>query len=404
MINLELINYFSERISNGGYVLLNSVEYGYVMEKYEKEEIIDSFIEIFAQNRNKDSVFKEILISDVRKKFNILKEKKEGFIDITSKRIMMKHDYNFDIGNCLGVTQLGHYHNDISNYFHIQNRMECGGYDRVSPNEIWNGSDFSDSKWKKMLKGFLSPLFRSVNDKRQITKHEYRFCFRLSSTVYLAPQFKPEVAKIIIEKFSSNGRVLDFSSGWGDRLAGFYASKNGSLYLGTDPNLALHEGYRNQIKEYGLTEKEKKIEIYNTPAEETDWSQYNNIDLVFTSPPYFSTELYAKGKEYDNLQSWNRYSNYSQWRDDFLFKSIKNIFPVLNKTSTFAINIFNININGDEFDVCGDLYDFMIKNGWDYIGYVGMRMKQRPKNINDNINKEYMASYYVEPIWIFKRK
>ena len=279
--------------------------------------------------------------------------------------------------------------------------MNCGGYDRISPSQIWNGEGLIDKEWMKLLRGFLSPLFRSVNDKRQITVHEYRFCFRLSSTVYSAAQFKPEVAKIIIEKFSRNGNVIDFSSGWGDRLAGFHASSNGTFYFGADPNQALQEGYTEQMLRYKSWGSTKQSVIVKLPAEDVKWGEYKYFDLVFTSPPYFATELYAKGETFEELQSWSRYKEYEVWRDKFLFKSIENIIPSLSTQATFAINIFDINIKKEVYHVCEDLYNFMQSKGFNYKGYVGMRMKQKPKNIDDNKNKSYMASYYVEPIWIF---
>jgi len=403
-MNDILINYFKSNISNNGYVELTTPQFEHVLNNFNINDIINSFIEVFASNRNKHSVFKNILISETERKFKKLLEKHVEFIEVENNNVLMKHNYNFDIGKSIGITQLGHYYNDISNYFHIENRMNCSGYNRISPYQIWNGTDLDDDQWKKLLKGFISPLFRSVNDKRRITKQEYRFCFRLSSTVYLAPQFKPEVAKLIIENFSKNGKVLDFSSGWGDRLAGFHTSKNGTFYLGTDPNQEIQNNYAKQMEYYKLFGSEKKSIILNLPAEDVNWEVYKDFDLVFTSPPYFSTELYAKGSQFEYLQSWKRYSNYKNWRDNFLFKTINNIKPSLAKNAIFAINIFDINIKGYEYNVCEDLYEFMKSIDFQYKGYVGMRMRQRPKNIKNDANKEYMASYYVEPIWIYSKK
>ena len=399
---INLIQYFKDRVSTGGYPLLITEEYNYVMANYDKEDIINSFIEVFASNRNKESVFKNIDIKAVETKFNKLSEKTGKLLDSENINILMKHNYQFDIGECLGVIQLSHYYNDISNYFHIENRMKCGGYNRVPPYQIWNGEGLEEIKWRKLLRGFISPLFRSVNDKRRITVHEYRFCFRLSSTVYTPMQFKPETAKTVIELLSKNGRVLDFSSGWGDRLAGFHASKNGTYYLGTDPNHALHEGYVKQMKHYKSFGSTKESNIAKLSAEDLKWGLFKDFDLVFTSPPYFTTELYGKGESSEHLQSWYRYTEYQNWRDNFLFKTIDNILPCLTKQAIFAINIFDITIKGTEYNVCEELHNHMISRGFVYRGYLGMRMKQKPKNINDDNNKKYMASYYVEPIWIYE--
>ena len=404
MINDNLVEYFNNHQNSDGYVILNKNEYNYVIKNYIKDDIIDSFVEVFINKKNKNEVYKEIKYSDVTSKLLKLKNKKSEFINPTNINVVLKHEYNFNVGKCLGITQLGHHYNDISNYFHISERMKCGGYNRISPHEIWYGIGLTEKEWRIKLKGFLSPLFRSVNDKKQITKHEYRFCFRLASTVYTAAQFKPEVAKLIIDKFSKNGNVIDFSSGWGDRLAGFFASEIGKVYVGTDPNNNLFGKYQEQIKTYKKISPDKNAIVFNKPAEDLNWSKFSNYDLVFTSPPYFSTELYAKNSEYENLQSWNRYSEYDNWCNNFLFKSIKNILPALTSDAIFAINITNLKINKNYYDVGTDLYKFMLNLGFKYEGFIGMRMKQRPKNLNENINKKYMSSYMVEPIWIYKRK
>jgi DNA modification methylase len=146
--------------------------------------------------------------------------------------------------------------------------------------------------------------------------------------------------------------------------------------------------------------------ILNEPAENVDWLNYKNkeIDLVFTSPPYFNTEYYAKNTKHENNQSWFKYNEYEKWRDLFLLKTLKNVGEILVDDGIIAINIIDITINGKTYNICEDIYNFMIPNGFTYMGYVGMRMKQRPKNINESNNKEYMSSYYVEPIWMFRKK
>ena len=50
---------------------------------------------------------------------------------------------------------------------------------------------------------------------------------------YICSQFKPNVAKVLYDKLDSKS-ILDFSAGWGDRLAGFYGSETGEFYIGID--------------------------------------------------------------------------------------------------------------------------------------------------------------------------
>ena len=132
------------------------------------------------------------------------------------------------------------------------------------------------------------------------------------------------------------------SMGWGDRLAGFYASKATS-YVGCDPNPQTFEVYKKQCMAYeemlGCLRPEisenindgwwkcvgkKSVLMYNKPAEDIDWSeQKETMDCVFTSPPYFSTELYNKGGEKEEDQSWSRYSEYNNWKEKFYLPMLK---------------------------------------------------------------------------------
>ena len=393
-----------KKYSHNGYPVINNSIYEKLVSSYNKEDIIDYISDILMENKNKKLPFSNCSKKEVEDLFLSLCNKKEDMIEDV-KNVWTKHDYCFDKKKYFGTIQLGHHYNNISNYFHKENRYKCGGYNRVSPYEIWNGHNLTKKEWKKKLYGFLSPLFRSVNNFRKIEEPEYMFCFRLSSTVYTAPQFRPNVAKIIYEKFSTNGKVIDFSVGWGDRLGGFFASENTNEYLGVDPNLDLHDGYNKQIDFYSK-HKNKKVSIFKEAAEDFDWSGYKDFDLIFTSPPYFSTERYAKNTKHECNQSWSRYSDNKNWLDSFLFKVLENTVDCISKKGILAINIFDVELNKNKREfICEPMINFCKDIGYDYLGYVGMRMKQRPKNFkNDLEKKSFMSSYYVEPIWIFEKK
>jgi hypothetical protein len=402
---MSKLDSFLRKYSKNGYPIITNSIYENLVSSYKKEDIIDVISDILMEDKNKKIPFSFCDEKEVEDLFLSLCDKKEEIIKDSNNKIWTKHLYDFNMKDYFGTIQLGHHYNNISNYFQKEDRYRCGGYNRVSPHQIWNGHDLSDKEWKKKLKGFLSPLFRSVNNFRKIEEPEYMFCFRLSSTVYTAPQFRPNVAKIIYEKFSKNGKVIDFSMGWGDRLAGFFASENTKCYVGVDPNLDLHKNYDRQVEFYSK-HKTKEVHISKDPAEDFDWSRHRNFDLIFTSPPYFSTERYAKYTDFESNQSWFRYKNNKDWLENFLFKTLEKTIDCLSNKGILAINIFDVELskNKREF-ICEPLINFCEKIGYNYLGYVGMRMKQRPKNFkNDLEKKEFMSSYYVEPIWIFEKK
>ena len=105
--------------------------------------------------------------------------------------------------------------------------------------------------------------------------------------------------------------VLDFSMGWGDRLAeGHSQAETVEHYVGLDPRKENHPFYEQQrdfyTKHTSFFENPTKTTFYQSPAEDFDYSEYNEyFDVVFTSPPYFSVERYS----HDDTQSWVRYKN-----------------------------------------------------------------------------------------------
>ena len=73
----------------------------------------------------------------------------------------------------------------------------------------------------------------------QLSEASYMSAFRLGT--YIATQFKPVVAKTIYD-ITKADTVLDTSCGWGDRLAGFFASQ-ATHYYGCDPNPNTYKQY-----------------------------------------------------------------------------------------------------------------------------------------------------------------
>ena len=65
--------------------------------------------------------------------------------------------------------------------------------------------------------------------------------------------------------------VLDFSAGWGDRLAGFYTGETTEHYVGIDPNTLNHPNYQKQIQFYEkystFFEQDRKADLIESPAE-----------------------------------------------------------------------------------------------------------------------------------------
>jgi hypothetical protein len=235
-------------------------------------------------------------------------------------------------------------------------------------------------------------------------------------SAYIATQFKPQVAKLLYE-ISNAKTVFDSSCGWGDRLAGFYCS-SAEQYYGTDPNDQTYLKYFEQCieyeklygekpkttftNEYFIVEGKKRVEIHRKPAEDFDYSILPPIDCAFTSPPYFATEKYNTDGKHSDEQSWSRYQTYEQWRDGFYLPVNRKTFASLSDNGFQFVNIMDPKIKTTRYYASDDLIDDMIKNGANFCGQLGMRIMQRPKNV-ENLD-EFMKKVYIEPVWTFSKK
>ena len=296
-----------------------------------------------------------------------------------------------------------------SNYFHQFARWKVQHARHTSPYRSWT--------IKKFHQTFLNPLW-TLNIP-EVNNKTLRMCIQMR--MYMAAQYPPAVAKALYNLFEAKD-VLDFSMGWGDRLAGFYASEYGKHYVGIDPRKENHPIYKEQAKFYdthlGFFEHDRKSEFYCSPAEDFDFSQYNEyFDLVFTSPPYFSVERYS----YDDTQSWVRYKDIEDWNKDFLQTTLGNLWGSIKSGGYLLVNISDVYTNSKWstdrgwLEICNPMNDYLSKLG-EYQGCIGMEMAKRPNSGGAGTAKTYEGSVWTEkslenkadkkfgePIWIWKK-
>jgi len=290
-------------------------------------------------------------------------------------------------------------------------RLACGSYGFEAPKKVWEEGTAKDI-WK-----CLGPIWRGINGVQkkviketdgteterliggELSEKSYISAFRLDT--YIATQFKPVVAKAIYD-ITNAKTVLDTSCGWGDRLAGFFAS-DAEEYYGCDPNPNTYQRYQEQISSYNkLLSKPKKVTIWRCGAEDLPYHKLPQIDCAFTSPPYFSTEEYNKGGDHEEDQSWHKFSEYDKWRDDFYL-------PVAEKTMSVSkfmfVNIMDPKVKGKRYRSGDELVDRLKDK---FMGQIGMRIMQRPKSdtlFKDEKEKaDFMNKMFIENVWCFGPK
>ena len=329
-------------------------------------------------------------------------------IEQLDKNVKEKYDdykYNFK-EHGLGIIDAPSIYNDVSNYFHQHLRLNCSSFGFKAPMDVWQNGTAKDI-WR-----CLGPIWRGINSMKPVeiegktelrggslTDKSYISAFRLGT--YIATQFKPNVAKTIYQMTNAK-RVLDTSCGWGDRLAGFFAS-DATEYIGCDPNPNTFKQYLKQIETYNsFLSTPKKVTIYNCGAEDLPWDKIDNIDCAFTSPPYFSTERYNEGGEKEENQSWFKFDEYSKWRDDFYLPVAK---KSLERSKHMFVNIMDPNIKNKRYYSSDELVDSLKDN---FVGQIGMRIMQRPKSDklfeSEEEKAEFMNRIYIENVWCFSKE
>ena len=401
------MNYLYKFANENKLPIINQANFEHYTNTIGKEQFRLDLAEYIAKER---PVFplKRITLDDVRKSFfDLQKQDVTEYCKLDDNNVMEKYDdykYNYkEYG--LGIIDAPSTFNNVSNYFHQSLRLNCSSYSFKAPIDVWTNGTPKDI-WK-----CLGPIWRGINGMKKVTidskeqliggeltESSYMSAFRLGT--YIATQFKPNVAKTIYQLTNAK-RVLDTSCGWGDRLAGFFAS-DAEEYIGCDPNPNTYKQYMKQIEVYNsFLSKPKKVTIYRCGAEDLPWDKINDIDCSFTSPPYFSTEEYNKGGEHEEDQSWFKFNEYEKWRDSFFLPVSQKCFE---RSKFTLINIMDPTVKGKRYRSCDEVVDMLKDN---FLGQIGMRIMQRPKSDklfeDEKAKQEFMNKTFIENVWCFAK-
>jgi 16S rRNA G966 N2-methylase RsmD len=270
----------------------------YLNQKFNKKQILNVFNNIKKFNHQKYICKKKYFIKSIKLPNNIFN--------------FLGNPYIFDF------TKVDYYQNDIiTTYFQEECINQCKIMNNPTPYDFY----------MKNIKKIAEYALKNFNEINIITLADS--LWKVSKVRIICSTFRPYVLTFLIKIFNSKS-VLDFSAGWGDRLVACMAMN--VKYFGVDPNPCLHKGYKEMIDFFGKSNKdyivkENTIENIELPIDK-------NFDLIFTSPPYFDLEIYAK----NNKQS-SKYNNENIWFNNFLKVALNKCWKVLIKGGYMAINI-----------------------------------------------------------------
>jgi 16S rRNA G966 N2-methylase RsmD len=309
---------------------------------------------------------------------------KYNLIDIQDDYLRLFNSSNVSLVTC-GIG------GKISNYFMKDALFSASKKGFKTVEEVWS----DDTSKIRLLKGMINFDMDAFTPKNLTKSFALNF--------YKVGNFPALAAKNIYDHYlfqhitGKDLRVLDFCSGYGGRLMGFWASKYSSHYVGIDPNTKLIGLYKEMVswlrtqqthcKKYVtmVSNCAELVEYENIKYEDGSLVKDNLFDIVFTSPPYFDLEIYSK----EETQSCIKYPNLDNWKNNFLFATLNKVTKVLKNKGVLAINIKDS--KKWHISICDEMKTYIISLGFTFVETQKLILSKRP-----NSKKESF-----EPIYIF---
>ena len=200
--------------------------------------------------------------------------------------------------------------------YYFPNIYECRKKGFKSSIELWAKNEFIQRLVKNRL-----------NYADRLTDSSLRIGIKiLSKTV---SNFKPTIAKFLYQKYAVNGKVFDYSCGFGSRMLA--ALSLNLEYVGCEPNLKTLEN----LKKFGGFLKDRTKGSFLVVEDGSEEFIYKNdyFSFAFSSPPFFDYEVYSQ----DPGQSIIKYPLYEDWLIKFWKKTIENCYSALISGGYFGV-------------------------------------------------------------------
>ena len=244
--------------------------------------------------------------------FNTLKKQKLYIFTDDDKYNVLERSYFKDYIIC----------DHLSNHFTEYERIKCQFGNYPTPIDVW-----------KKIKNDKNVKNKNPLDQRELVYSNTRECNTFNVTFCLW---------IINSLVGPGAKILDPSSGWGDRLIAALASE-AILYHGFDPNKKLQKGYKSIINTFNT---ETDASVKPVPFEESIIKN-NYYDIAITSPPYFDLEKYGT----DPKQSIIKYPSYEEWLTNFYYIYINKMILSVKSGGFIVIYIEDITSNGTKYNM-----------------------------------------------------
>lgn len=260
--------------------------------------------------------------------------------------------------------------NILSDYFSEKCRMLCKKYNKIAPFYHFSNND--------NLKKIIKELIKTKQDINYVNIRE--LIYKKGE----CENFKLTLA-ISIYKYFNATRILDFCAGWGDRLISAIAyEENLNYYHGYDPSECMNKYYNSIISL--LAKNKLKFKVTKLPFEKAKLNY--SYDLIFTSPPYFSLEIYNN----EESQSINQYNKLSEWFCNMLIKWLLLSWSHLDINGYMVINIEDI-VKHDRQHLYTEATVLFVSGFFKrakYLGVIGYANDNKPN--------------LVRPFWVWRKE
>ena len=207
--------------------------------------------------------------------------------------------------------------------------------------------------------------------------------------------FKAQNAKAIVEHLCPVlwGNVYDYSCGYGGRLLGIGSSNFKYNYIGVEPNTET-VNYLNYLNEIIDEATGVRGTIIQSVSEQY---QPEDIDLAFSSPPYFNLEKYSN----EETQCMVQFKTEDEWFEGYVAPTMENIKRSLNNDGIFATNIADYKTYSQKEPVLvvDRWVELAEKIGFKHTETIKMMLNTRPGVGNDR--KEGREKW--EGVYVFRK-
>jgi len=183
-------------------------------------------------------------------------------------------------------------------------------------------------------------------------KSEIRRTLVLSGGLASVTKYRAGISKFLVKRYNAMN-VLDPCIGWGGRMIGTLAA--GSRYTGCEPDPRTMNGLRGILQDIG-----KPATLYEGPAEEYLPTVLSaSMDMILTSPPYYSLELYTGGN-----QSVKQDMSWETWVSTWLRPVVLECIRSLKPTGVSCWSVKNIKIGSQAYPLADVVRDIHKEQGF----------------------------------------